>query len=498
MADVFYKGLAVAVAQVDKFTPTTPDTGDVFTLTATGLDGSTASVSFTVAATQTVAAVTAGLVAAWNASTNALMTPVTAADVTTHLTLTADVVGVRFVVAGSATGGETLTRENTTANISAKDWNRPENWSVTAVAQVDDFTPSAPDVGDIYTLTVTADDGSTLAIPGTGYTSVAEVIDGLLALWNASTDARCTGITASNNANTTLKLTADTAGVAFSVASSADGGETFTRVATTANVGAPGAAASDDVYIEDAEILYGLDQSAIANTLASLNVLRTSLGSNPAAGRAVIYFQVKATVITLGLNTGMGSGTEDAPINIDTGATASTIYVYNTGTNSTSLAVRLKANCATTDIVFKAGVLGLAYELGEVSTIRALTVEGGTLYAGIGLTVATITAKGGTSIVRSGLTTLTQSAGTVKTYGSGAITTVNLFGGLFESNSTGTIGALNITGGAADFTKSRAARTVTTPKLDPSGSLQFDIDVLTLTNKLQPILTTGKITYTAT
>ena len=126
-------GTAPSTAQVDRFTPANVQIGDVFTLTATGEDGSTAAVSFTATAA-TVANVTAGLVAAWNASTNSLHTPITAADATTSLTLTADVAGVPFSVASTTTDGggantQTLTRAAVTANSGPSSWNTAANWS---------------------------------------------------------------------------------------------------------------------------------------------------------------------------------------------------------------------------------------------------------------------------------------------------------------------------------------------------------------------------------
>ena len=137
MASKFYRGTAAAVQMVDRFTPANVEIGDIFTLTATGEDGSTAAVTFTATAA-TVANVTAGLVAAWNASTNALHTGVTAADATTSLTLTADTAGVPFSVASSTTDGggantQTLTRAAVTANSGPSDWNIAANWSDNAV-----------------------------------------------------------------------------------------------------------------------------------------------------------------------------------------------------------------------------------------------------------------------------------------------------------------------------------------------------------------------------
>jgi hypothetical protein len=98
---------------------------DTFTLTATGDDGSSVAISFN-ATGATVANVTAGLAAAWNASTHRLAKLAVAADNTTNLTLTAVTAGVPFSVAATTTdhGGantQTLTRAATQANIGPND-----------------------------------------------------------------------------------------------------------------------------------------------------------------------------------------------------------------------------------------------------------------------------------------------------------------------------------------------------------------------------------------
>lgn len=136
MATKRYIGMEPAVKQVDTFTPGgTIEVGDVFILTVTGLDGSTHEVEFVATAT-TVANVTAGLVAAWNADTHALCTPVTAADITTALTLTADTAGVAFSVAattteagGGAADDQTFGRAATTANAGPTNFADTGNFS---------------------------------------------------------------------------------------------------------------------------------------------------------------------------------------------------------------------------------------------------------------------------------------------------------------------------------------------------------------------------------
>jgi len=87
------------VAEVQSITVTgTWATADVAKLTINGND-----VSFTVAGTQTIAAVVAGLVAAWNASAATDVAAITAADASPAITLTADVAGRPFRVTTSET-----------------------------------------------------------------------------------------------------------------------------------------------------------------------------------------------------------------------------------------------------------------------------------------------------------------------------------------------------------------------------------------------------------
>jgi hypothetical protein len=107
-AEIMYRDkgtwTTTTVAEVYTATPATVQIGDVFTLTIVDEYGRAGSVSFTAAAA-TVANVTAGLTAAWNASTNAAVATVTAADDTTHVTLTGDVTGFEFTLTGSTTDG---------------------------------------------------------------------------------------------------------------------------------------------------------------------------------------------------------------------------------------------------------------------------------------------------------------------------------------------------------------------------------------------------------
>lgn len=137
MADTYpINAVTTAVAQVDTFTPATVEIDDIFTLTVTGDDGITNAVNFTATAA-TAANVAAGLVAAWNASTHRLCTPITASGSST-VVLTADTAGRPFSVAATTTDGggnntQTLTKASTTASAGPEDWGLAGNWFTNAV-----------------------------------------------------------------------------------------------------------------------------------------------------------------------------------------------------------------------------------------------------------------------------------------------------------------------------------------------------------------------------
>ena len=399
-----------------------------------------------------------------------------------------------------------------------------------AVAQVDKFTPANVEVDDVFTLTITDPDGRSHSVSFTATAAtVANVTAGLVAAWNAETNALCTPITAADE-TTYLTLTADTAGEAFSVASSATNGgatddQTLTRAAETANSGpkdwscadnwsggaVPGGAADQDVYIEDAtdEIIYGLDQSGIANALASLNISKSftgKIGPDGADGFAGDYLQIKTAKLNIGYHYGSGTVSGSGRVKIDTGSTACDIVVDDSGTaaDTGKPAVRLLANSASTTIEVTKGTVGVGWEAGETATVSTITVSYATnvasdadVFVGEGVTLTTLDTAGGETLLRCAATTITQRAGTVETVGTGAVTTANVHGGTFTGNSTGTVTNLNVYGGTADFSRSSASRTVSTPKVDPGGVIKFNPSVVTLTNKIQPIQTSGVITYTA-
>ncbi len=140
---VWEGGNAPAVAHVSKITVTgTWATNDTATLTCGSV-----SVTFTVGGTQTIAAVVAGLEAAWNASAAGEMAEVTAADATPDITFTMDsgnagmpveVTGYESTAGDGALGAQTDTTPNSGPNC----WDSAANWSFLGT------TRSLPITGD--------------------------------------------------------------------------------------------------------------------------------------------------------------------------------------------------------------------------------------------------------------------------------------------------------------------------------------------------------------
>jgi hypothetical protein len=126
-------GGSTSVAEVITITPGgTMTTGDVNNLPVTDEGGNTiATISFTTTGTTTAAAISAGLIAAWNA--NATTAALATASGSSTVVLTALNAGVPFYVSSSVTGVGTLSKTVTTANVGPNDWATAANWSTGVV-----------------------------------------------------------------------------------------------------------------------------------------------------------------------------------------------------------------------------------------------------------------------------------------------------------------------------------------------------------------------------
>ncbi len=377
------------------------------------------------------------------------------------------------------------------------------------------------EVGDEFRITVTGLDGRTHVVEfiATAAT-VTNVVAGLEAAWNADTDPLCVAVTATD-ADPVVTLTADVAGIAFSVTvetTESGGGaadaQTFVRAAVTANAGPydwngtgnweggalPGA--GDTVYIEGHTILYGLDQSA-AGTILSLFITNTQIGSNPYAGTDVIYLQVRASAIRIGYDLMPGTIAHPVPVNLDTGNVSSQITVYDTGSNGNMPAVRLLPGVNTSDIFILKGSVGIAAEPTESAILDDLFISDASarntdteVYIGASVTLDAVTQKGGSVVIQNVPTTYTIESGTVRTQGVGGPATINVKGGTCIANATSTITALNATGGITDFTKTPHARSVTTAKIGIGATIKYDPSLVTFTNDVAPFEANKEIALT--
>jgi hypothetical protein len=137
MAIVRWRGDAPAVNQESRATPANVEVGDIFELS---INGKTVRYA---AAAATVADVTAGLTAAWNASTVPEHAEITASDQTTHVRLIADKPGVPFTISANTVDGggnnnQTLTVTTPVAASGPNDWNTAANWSTGSVPAAGD------------------------------------------------------------------------------------------------------------------------------------------------------------------------------------------------------------------------------------------------------------------------------------------------------------------------------------------------------------------------
>lgn len=146
MSTRYFLGAEAAVAQKNTFTiGGTLEAGDKLIITMTAENLSTYVFSYS-AASATKSAEAILMAAAWNASTNALCTPITATAVGDTVELLADVAGVPFFAAASTTESDdgaaddqTFTMAATTPNAGPSCWSSTANWSGGAVPVTDDI-----------------------------------------------------------------------------------------------------------------------------------------------------------------------------------------------------------------------------------------------------------------------------------------------------------------------------------------------------------------------
>lgn len=216
--DIVTAATGTPIAEVDTITPTSPTTGDIYTVsTPSGVEA-----SFTVGATQTAAATVTGLTNAWNA--DPILKALATASGSTTFILTATTKGEPLNLTASAVGTGTTALVITTPAVSAQQ------------GEVDTFTATNPTTGDVYTITINYPNGTTHAVSATvGSTQTATAIDTLLiAAWNADSVAAAY---ATATGTTTFILTAVVPGSAMNVTGAVVGTGTVAKVVTKTALG---------------------------------------------------------------------------------------------------------------------------------------------------------------------------------------------------------------------------------------------------------------------
>jgi uncharacterized RmlC-like cupin family protein len=356
-----------------------------------------------------------------------------------------------------------------------------------AVAQESRATPTAVN-NETYTLTV---NGKSVSYTADASATVAEIVAGLVAAWNASEVAEHAEVTASD-LTTYVKLLGDTAGVPFTVIGTATGIATLVISTPTAATGPNDAGkatnwslgalpvAGDDIWFEnsDVDVLYNLEALA-AVPPASVNHAQTYTGKIGlprwnAGGYLEYrpqYFKFLGGVLNVGLGQGQGSGR----LKFDSGIDPVTVNVYDSGSGAETgiEAVLWKGDDPANVVNVTKGSFAAAPFAGEVSTILTLrvgyktNVEGDAqVRLGAGVTLGTVEKTGGTLEINSAVgTALNNQAGETTINGTGAVTGLSVRGGRVYYSTTGTLGGNPVVSGPGilDFSRDARPKTVTNP-----------------------------------
>lgn len=360
MATNVWKGGAAAVAQVDIITPAVVEIGDIFTIT---INGKSVSVTATAA---TVANVCTLMTAAFNASTEPEFAEITAADETTHITLTSDTAGVPFTATSTETDGggadtQTFIRTASVVNSGPNDANVTSNWSDSSLPADDDdvvFENSA--VSCLYNLDVT--DALTLVAKST--------FTGHLGLprnnANGYVEYRATAYNIGTAVTTITVGEGDGAGsgcINLDVGNAA--GALVINVYKTAN------RATTNVP----SLLLTTGTSAVSTTMT---VNRGDVGVAVNAGETAVITTLKMGYIS--------QVRTDAKVTLGSGVTPLTTITKNGGD--------LLCDAAIVTLMQAAGTT----TIGAAATLTTGTLKGGTLYYNSSGTATTIIVAGGATL----------------------------------------------------------------------------------------------------
>lgn len=387
----------------------------------------------------------------------------------------------------------------------------------------------APAVAQVLTITVSGAwataDTATLTSNGKSVTftvgatqTIAAVVAGLVAAWNASTVAEHAEITAAAGAgNTTVVLTADTAGVPFTVTTSevtAGDGELSDPAATVANSGPADLAIAanfqggvlpgngDTLVFEKSanSCLYNLDSlDSLTSLLVVVKQSYTGLIGLPkqhSGSGTTGYVEyrpryLKANITALDIGGGDGGGS--SRLMFDCSATAAAVTIHDSGSAQMNgdYPILIHNTATGSSLRVNKGSVGIAIYAGETANLDAGVTLGyvsnqkgdATVTCGSGVTLANVTKTGGSLTIESNVGTVVNYEGDLTVSAAATATSITLYGGTLYDESTGTFTAVVVHSGATyDYRRGTAAKTITTLDLKRGSNCYDPAGLVAITN----------------
>lgn len=381
MATIIWQGDAPTVAQVDTLTPGgTIEINDKFILTVTGEDGSTYALSVSATAT-TVTQTCADITTAWNASTNALLTPVTAANVGTvgsytAVRLTADVAGVPFYAVATTTESndgaaddQTFSSAATTANSSPASWATASNWSSGTVPV----------------------NGSDVYFTNNAVSVTYGLIQSAVTLTSLHIEQSYTGAIGTSAAYLAIGATNVYIGEHYGSGTPSGSGriKLDLRAACTSFSVYNSASTATDTYLAPIQVISG------ANAITTFDVTKGKVGvgvGSPSETAAI-------TTANIGYNTSVNN---DAVVEFGVGCTLTTLNKTGGDVVLRGLVTTINNDggeliTATTDNITTLAIRGGTVTLVNLGTVTTYTIEGGTCYLDKHGAITTGNCNGGVS-----------------------------------------------------------------------------------------------------
>lgn len=346
--------------------------------------------------------------------------------------------------------------------------------------------------------------------------TVAAVVAGLVAAWNAVTDIGEIMEMVASDDNPNILITARTAGKTFTITVSKDSGSGTISVSTTTTNSGPNDVAVAENYVggsvpssgdtlilqnSSSSLLYNLDALDGVKLVQYQSFTGTIGLPLYATYGQLSYREYRDTYLTidggscvLGLGDGAGSGR----IKIDFGAVTTAAVVYNAGNSieNSIPAILLKGTDADNTLIVMKGSVGTAFFAGEITTFNTISVgyitnqtSDSSVQCGGGATLGTIVQNGGSVSIQSNVTTYTQYAGKV-VIGESATVGTGVFYGTVVDQSSGTWTTITING-VYDARQNPYAKTITNALLlGPNSEYHDPFDAVTLSAGLTLVGTT--------